>query len=317
MVGRLEERARMEAELRQQVGGGHKTREKKGVVTEPPLSPNPKAQSNFTDPDSRIMLNGATKSFEQCYNTQNAVDAAHQIIVATRVVQDCNDKLQLIPMVEAIKKETGRLPDKLSADSGYFSEANLLHESVQGIDLYISIDREKEDKTETPADKATGALPPSAPDHSTVGVPELAASIPAKRKGGRPPITLGTRLKKCPTAAAAVVCSISIVSGFAPLQIVLARPLGLHLSPADVMRCKLATHNGKAEYARRKSTVEPAQGQVKEVQNARRFSFRGLQPVTYEWRFTAACHNLLKLWRHAREVALEIAAKRPRQFLPV
>jgi hypothetical protein len=37
-------------------------------------TPDPKAQRNFTDPESRIMKDGATKSFVQAYNAQAAVD---------------------------------------------------------------------------------------------------------------------------------------------------------------------------------------------------------------------------------------------------
>jgi hypothetical protein len=262
------------------------------------------------------MLNGATKSFEQCYNTQNAVDSAFQIIVATRVVQDANDKQQLVPMVKAIEEETGRLPDKLSADSGYFSEANLLHKSVQSIDLYISIDREQHHRTKKQR-KATDNKPSSVPDKSNAAVPHPAVLTPERRKVGRPPITMGTRLTRCPAASAVVICSLMVVAGYAPLQIALARPLGLHLSPADIMRCKLATDAGKAEYAIRKITVEPFHGQVKDVQNARRFTFRGLVPVNQEWRFTGACHNLLKLWRHAREATLEILSRRTMNPYPV
>ena len=40
----------------------------------PSEKPEGNAQRNFTDPDSRIMKDGATKSFEQCYNCQAAVD---------------------------------------------------------------------------------------------------------------------------------------------------------------------------------------------------------------------------------------------------
>jgi len=41
------------------------------------------------------MKDGATKSFEQCYNCQAAVDSDCQVIVATRVSQQTNDKQQL------------------------------------------------------------------------------------------------------------------------------------------------------------------------------------------------------------------------------
>src|SRR6266508_3036381 len=39
-----------------------------------------KAQTNFTDPDSRIMQ--TPDGFQQCYNVQVAVDAESQVIVA-------------------------------------------------------------------------------------------------------------------------------------------------------------------------------------------------------------------------------------------
>ena len=46
--------------------------------------PEPKAQSNFTDPESQIMKT-SSEGFQQCYNAQMAVDGEHQIIVATEV----------------------------------------------------------------------------------------------------------------------------------------------------------------------------------------------------------------------------------------
>jgi transposase len=88
--------------------------------------PRDKAQRNFTDPDSRIMKDGATGSFEQCYNAQAAVDAKKQIIVANDVTQDANDKQQMKPVVEKLKENTdGKKPKVVTADSGYFSEANV------------------------------------------------------------------------------------------------------------------------------------------------------------------------------------------------
>ncbi|MBI2061160.1 MAG: hypothetical protein HYT87_15580 [Nitrospirae bacterium] len=54
--------------------------------------PEDKDQDNFTDPESRIMKDGATKSFEQAYNTQAAVDSESQAVVACEVTQGANDK---------------------------------------------------------------------------------------------------------------------------------------------------------------------------------------------------------------------------------
>lgn len=69
------------------------------------------------------------------------------------------------------------------------------------------------------------------------------------------------------------------------------------------MREVLASQEGKARYALRKSTVEPVFGQIKEVRGIRRFRLRGLAKVASEWKFICATHNLLKLFRHRIAVA--------------
>jgi hypothetical protein len=70
-----------------------------------PKLPAEKAQRNFTDPDSRIMRDGATKSFEQSYNCQAAVDDQAQVIVAAHVTQKANDKQQVKPY---LRRESSR-----------------------------------------------------------------------------------------------------------------------------------------------------------------------------------------------------------------
>ena len=64
------------------------------------------------------------------------------------------------------------------------------------------------------------------------------------------------------------------------------------------MTAKLQSEQGKARYAKRKETVEPVFGQIKDVRGARRFLRRGLRACTAEWRLLCGTHNLLKLWRH-------------------
>jgi len=86
--------------------------------------PEPKAQRNFTDPDSRIMVDGATKGFVQAYNAQAAVDGEYQIVVASMVSQQSPDNGHLLPMVERVSQNL-RTPSVVSADSGYYSQANV------------------------------------------------------------------------------------------------------------------------------------------------------------------------------------------------
>ena len=128
-----------------------------GRPPKPPRdTPRDKAQYNFTDPQSCIMRN-ADGAFIQGYNAQAAVDATHQLIVATDVTAQPADACHLVPMVTAIKQTTGRRPRRLTADAGYFSEANVTAKPVQGIDLYIAVRKNKHTQALAPAPR--GRIP--------------------------------------------------------------------------------------------------------------------------------------------------------------
>jgi transposase len=65
--------------------------------------------------------------------------------------------------------------------------------------------------------------------------------------------------------------------------------------PREKMAYKLRTVLGKALYRRRKCTVEPVFGQIKEVMGFRQFSLRGLLNVTGEWCLVCLAFNLRRL----------------------
>lgn len=99
--------------------------------------PAPKTKRNFTDPDSRIMKDQATKTFQQAYNVQIGVDAGAQIIVAAKVVQAGVDQQQLVSVLREVEKNLGRLPERVSADAGYYSQAAITHPAVSAVDLHV------------------------------------------------------------------------------------------------------------------------------------------------------------------------------------
>ena len=114
--------------------------------------PVPKAQRNFTDPESRIMK--TADGFQQCYNAQVAATVGSQFIVAADVVTAANDKQQLQPMVAQVVTNVGE-PDGVIADSGYFSEANvqaLEPRDGRPIEAHIAVGRDRH-----------GAPPPGPP----------------------------------------------------------------------------------------------------------------------------------------------------------
>jgi transposase len=135
---KLEQRRKQEEEQGKKIGG------RPPQVPDPEQAkPEPKAQKNFTDPDSRIMMDGATKSFQQAYNAQAAVDSQAQIIVAAAITQEGNDKRQLLPMRNQVEENVGRKPEHATADAGYFSEDAVTDPNVEGIELRVAPDRQK------------------------------------------------------------------------------------------------------------------------------------------------------------------------------
>ena len=94
---------------------------------------------NLSDPDSRV-LRERSGSFVQGFNAQAAVDGQAQIIVATDVTQACNDRAQLVPMLQQVEQNTGTKPEKVSADTDYYSPQQISSPNLEGIDLYVKPD---------------------------------------------------------------------------------------------------------------------------------------------------------------------------------
>jgi transposase len=135
-----DEERRIEAEKEQHREA--EGRKKPGRPAAPPSDePDPKAQRNFTDPESRIMK--SKDGFVQAYNAQAAVDAGTQIIVAHDLTQNGSDQGQLVSMTDTIEANLGRKPAQLSADAGYCSEANLQALADRNIDGYVAPGRAK------------------------------------------------------------------------------------------------------------------------------------------------------------------------------
>jgi len=191
------------------------------VPAEPDGRPKAKAQRNFTDPDSRIMVDGQG-AFTQAYNGQAAVCEPTQVIVACPLSNQAPDVEYLVPVLEDVEQLAGSAPQSITADTGYWSAANARWCEARGIDAHIATGRRRH------------------------GVPSPADSERS--------------------------------------------------TPRNKMAAKLRTPDGDARYRRRKATVEPVFGQIKEARHFRRFLLRGLHKVRGEWALICAAHNLLKLF---------------------
>jgi transposase len=227
----------------------------------PATTPEPKAQKNFTDPESRIMK--SKDGFVQAYNAQIAVDSHAQIIVAQDVTQSGVDGGQLAPMIDATKSNLGRYPVQASADAGYCSEANLEALESRGIDGYVATGRAKDAVTDKDGDD-----PPGTPDRGSAPEPPAAlepqaATSPAETQS----VSVATPEKK-------------------------PKP-----SRVEAMRAKLKAGGYASPYRLRKQLPEPVFGQVKQARGFRQFLLRGFEKVCGEWAMICTAHNLLKLFQ--------------------
>jgi transposase len=159
---RLEAQARAEADAeRQRRAAAAAERERRGQKRrgkEPgPIeeTPDAKAQTNFTDPELKIMKQN-NKGWEYSANAQAVVDSTFQIIVAGEVTTAANDKEQAVPLAEAAKANLAaagidwptdehgqprKIPNTL--DSGYYSEQAAQALEAMNFDPYMATGRSK------------------------------------------------------------------------------------------------------------------------------------------------------------------------------
>jgi hypothetical protein len=179
----LEERARAEAE-----NEGESREEAK---------PKPKMQSNFTDPESRIMK--GPEGFVQAYNTQIAVEPNLQLIVGQTVTQAENDKQQMEPLVKAIQQQSGQQPKQVLADSGYCSDGNLrflAKKEDRRVRRHGKVEARRA-ATTLPTRAVTAGRNPSRADATQVGNPDRGSGLrdaEGDRRAGVRTNQTGTRL---------------------------------------------------------------------------------------------------------------------------
>jgi transposase len=237
-------------------------------------TPKDRAQRNFTDGDSRIMVRDGDH-IVQAYNAQAVVDNAHQIIVAEGVGNQAPDAEYFEPMLDRVNAnvEAGGLQKPsdapVAADTGYFSESNVAAATRRGFDPYIAPERSRHRRYELPTGPEPDGTDRSEGDTAGDALAPADSEATAAEGASEPMSPPGTKPGTDPPAP----------------------------TPKDAMRAKLKTEKGAEIYGKRKTTPEPVFGQILHCRGFRRFSLRGLDKVRGEWTLVTLTHNLLKAWR--------------------
>lgn len=125
----------------------------------PDGTPKPNAQRNFTDPDSRGMVN-KKGAFDQAYNGQVVVDEATHVILAHGLSNQAPDAEHVPGMLERTRAALGAAPKTFTGDAGYMSQENIRAVLHAGAEPYFATGRER--RSWPPPEPAEGAPPRNA-----------------------------------------------------------------------------------------------------------------------------------------------------------
>ena len=254
---------------------------------------------NLTDSNSRLMKD-KKKVIEPCYNGQLAVDDKVGVIVAADVVPDATDHAQLEPMVEAVEKNLGELPDQASADAGYSSYDNLEYADNKGLDLYMPDNflesLEKQTEEEKRYDKSQFEYDEKQDIYRCPEGKPLSFYSEAKREGKEPlRIYRGEECGSCSVRARCTQGQVRTVTRDGREGLM------------EVMRHKLKTPEGKKTYQKRMYTVEPVFGNIQGERGKIILRLRGLLKVKGEWLLMCLAHNIKKIIRRILTSAVSLS----------
>ena len=221
------------------------------------------------------------------YNAQAAVEEENQFIIANDVTNECNDKKQLIPMIEQVEENIKNNVDKVKADSGYHSADNLEKIENMNVDAYIDdplkarIDNEnfKYDKVNFDYDEENDVY--KCPEgKELINVRETENEI----------IYKGNDCCNCPVKNDCL----NLGNNKKPVNKKIIKRKN-NEKFVEINRKKLLSENGRKEYKTRMHTVEPAFGNIKFNTGFKYFLLRGLEKVKGEFNLACIGHNIKKI----------------------
>ena len=275
-------------------------------------------KSNRTDNESAKMA--TDKGVIQGYTGVAAVDAKRQIIVAAQAHGTGSEQELLLPVVEALP--TLRTSETvLTADAGYYSEANLAALAALQVPALIAdpdmrtrderfADRDHHTNAPDPLhDKTTNATPSSSvftPNDFTYDADARTCACPAGKslyRKGASHVTNGYvgehfrgAKRDCAPCALRAQClrtpETTVVRNVAFFR---GREYTERETHTMRMQQRLDAPEGREQYGQRFATVEPVFANIRYNKRLDRFTVRGRAKVNGQWLLFCLVHNIEKL----------------------
>jgi hypothetical protein len=294
----------------------------------------PRPIASLSDPEARVMPDKQGKS-RPGYNAQIAVDAESGIIVAHDLNDRPEDVNQLTPMLEAVREQTGRLPDEASADSGYNSGGELAQLETMGVTGYLPDAGKNSGAVRNPAEPAAAEAAradalAAAHAGSTLSEQQWKALPRTRNLIDKSAFTyqVGSDTYRCPAGVSLPVLRHSadqknwgvahrVQYGGSSACATCAHAGDCCTNPANGrtvnrdqyephrqrMRDRMATPQGQARYRLRSRTVEPRFGVIKGALGIRRLMRRGLAKAGTELAMICTALNFQVMFAHWSKVS--------------
>lgn len=241
-------------------------------------------QVSLSDPDSRKM-SVSNGGYSVGYNAQIGVDAAHHLIVAQEVVQDCNDRHQLADMATESCETLGTNDVQIVADKGYHEGEALEELQAAGMHPYVpqqgTTSGRSRDGSKVFSKEQFRYDYQSDSYHCPGG--QVLSNIGATVNKGKPVTTYRNR-KAC------AACSIRNQCTKGTVRVLRRRP---HDDVVETVAARVAAHPEIIQ--KRKEVVEHVFGTLKHNGHGR-FLLRGLEGVRAELSLGALVYNLRRVF---------------------
>lgn len=281
-------------------------------------------QSNITDPDSAKMITGHGSN--QGYVAVTTADEKTGVIVGAEAHGMGQEQAALIPAIEEIENNLGIDLSKsdcvVTADTGYSSEANMKYLFERNIDAVVPDNlfrkrdprfaesetylAHKEKRKKTRSDRAKRVKLFSAEEFK-VNFESKSCICPAgkemmyhgEHEDGVRGIYLRFRgkLQDCRSCAMSDRCMRNKVTKRGR-QIIIRHEEKKKASYLDLMKHKIDSEAGRAQYAKRMWVIEPVFGNITSNRGLDKLTLRGKAKVTGQWLLYCMVHNIEKLWRY-------------------
>jgi transposase len=232
------------------------------------------------------------------YNAQAVVDSKAGVIVAGEVTTDQNDTHQLVPMLETVQTELGKVAEETAADGGYFSGEQLDKAQKAGFPVLVNlVQLRKAEEKGGPYHSSKFEYDPE----TDCCLCPMGQKLKFEGNRKRESKTHEMRAYRCKSASQCPVrwdCSKDKKG-----RCVERSPY----SGAIQTQQEKQRDKAKTDLLRRRMVIaEPAFARVKHLLEFRRWTMGGLEKVRTQWLFVCALTNLGRLYPLWRERKMQL-----------